>query len=176
MKRTEMKWTGTANATVDFLLREQLNDPSLWKKFVQQYRDKLDGTDRGWRGEYWGKAMRGACLVYEYTKDEDFYNLLTESVRDMLTVAEEDGRVSSFTRDMEFTAWDVWCRKYALLGMEYYYDICRDEALKAEILTFMKGAADYVVAHLGRESEGKKPITLCCYSWLGVNASSILDS
>jgi hypothetical protein len=77
MKRTEMKWTGTANATVDFLLREQLNDPSLWKKFVQQYRDKLDGTDRGWRGEYWGKAMRGACLVYEYTKDEDFYNLLT---------------------------------------------------------------------------------------------------
>lgn len=175
MTNTRTAWNGTANAAVDFLMREQIGVPALWKKFVQQYRDQIDATDRGWRGEYWGKAIRGAILVYEYTRDEALYELLTDTVRDMLTVAEEDGRVSTYVREMEFNAWDVWCRKYVLLGMEYYYDICRDEALKAEILTFMKGAADYVVAHLGRESEGKKPITLCCYSWLGLNASSILE-
>lgn len=175
MKKQEMKWYGTANDTVNFLMREQMKDPVLWKRFVQQFRDQIDGNDRGWRGEYWGKTIRGAILIYKYTADEELYEILTETVRDMLTVAEEDGRVSTFTRDMEFNAWDVWCRKYVLLGMEYYYDICRDEALKAEVLTFMKRAADYVVSHLGRESEGKKPITLCCYSWLGVNASSILE-
>ncbi len=175
MTRTQMKWSGTANATVDFLLREQIKNPSLWKKFVNQYREQIDGSDRGWRGEYWGKAIRGAILIYEYTRDEELYALLTETVRDMLTVAEEDGRVSSFTRDLEFTAWDIWCRKYVLLGMEYYYDVCRDEALKKEIISFMKGAADYIVAHIGRETEGKKPLTLCCYSWLGLNASSILE-
>ena len=171
----QKKFEGAADGVVRWLMKEQIKDPVLWKRFVQQFRDQIDGTDRGWRGEYWGKTIRGAIMIYEYTKDEELYELLTASVRDMLTVAEEDGRVSTFTRDIEFTAWDIWCRKYVLLGMEYYYDICRDEALKAEIITFMKGAADYVVAHIGRESEGKKPITLCCYSWLGLNASSMLE-
>ena len=175
MEKKDLKLLGVANDTVGFFMREQIADPVLWRRFVQQFRDQIDGNDRGWRGEYWGKTIRGAILIYEYTKDESLYELLTETVRDMLTVAEEDGRVSTYTREMEFNAWDVWCRKYVLLGLEYYYDICRDEALKAEIITFMKGAADYVIARLGRESEGKKPITLCCYSWLGVNASSILE-
>ena len=171
----QKKFSGAADGAVRWLMKEQIKDTVLWKRFVQQFRDKIDGSDRGWRGEYWGKTMRGAVMIYEYTKDEELYGLLTDSVRDMLTVAEEDGRVSTFVRDLEFTAWDMWCRKYVLLGMEYYYDVCRDEALKSEILSFMKGAADHVLAHIGRESEGKKPITLCCYSWLGLNASSILE-
>jgi DUF1680 family protein len=171
----EQRYSGVADSAVRFLLREQINDSTMWKRFVNQFRDQIDGTNRGWRGEYWGKTIRGAILIYEYTKDEDLYDLLTETVKDMLTVAEEDGRVSSFSRDTEFTAWDIWCRKYVLLGMEYYYDVCRDEDLKAEIISYMKGAADYILAKIGKERDGKKPITLCCYSWLGLNASSILE-
>ena len=175
MIQKKQTYHGAADSAVRFLRREQIDHPEMWAKFVQQFRDKLDGTDRGWRGEYWGKTIRGAILIYEYTRDEELYKLLTDSVRDMLTVAEEDGRVSSFTRDTEFTAWDIWCRKYVLLGMEYYYDICRDEELKAQIITYMQGAADYVLERIGKESEGKKPLTICCYSWLGLNASSILE-
>ena len=172
---TKASYNGRADWAVNFLLDEQMKDRALWAKFVQQFRDQIDGDDRGWRGEFWGKTMRGAALIYEYTKDEEFYQILTETVKDLLTVAEEDGRVSTFKRDIEFTAWDVWCRKYVLLGLEYYYDICRDEALKAEILSFMRGCADYVVSHIGKESEGKRPLTICCYSWLGLNASSVLE-
>ena len=176
MKECEIKrYEGVADWAVRFLMKEQIKDPVLWKRFVQQFRDQIDGSDRGWRGEYWGKTIRGAVMLYEYTRDEELYELLTESVRDMLTVAEADGRVSTYTRELEFNAWDMWCRKYVLLGMEYYYDICRDEALKAQIISYMKGVADCVLARIGRESEGKKPITLCCYSWMGLNASSILE-
>ena len=173
--RARKQYNGCADRAVRFLSREQSMDGALWKKFVDQFREQIDGTNRGWRGEFWGKTMRGAALLYEYTQDEALYRTLTDSVRDMLTVAEPDGRVSSFTRDTEFTAWDIWCRKYVLLGMEYYYDICRDEALKKKIVTYISRAADYILARVGKESEGKKPITACCYSWTGLNSASILE-
>lgn len=167
-------YKGCIADTVSFFEREQLMEASLWKSFVAQYRDQIDGENRGWRGEYWGKMMRGAAMVYEYSRNQELYRVLTETVEDMLTVAEADGRVSSFSRDTEFGAWDLWCRKYVLLGMEYYYGICSDESLKSRILSFLCGCADYIVAHIGNEG-GQKKITLASGAWLGVNSSSILE-
>ena len=66
--------------------------------------------------------------IYEFTRDEELYDVLTESVRDMLTVAEGDGRVSTYERESEFNGWDMWSRKYVILACEYYLDICHDEA------------------------------------------------
>ncbi len=168
------KYDGLADTTVKFLEKEQLYDKKLWAKFVQQFRDQLDGTNEGWRGEYWGKMMRGACLVYEYTKDEALYDLLTDTVKDMITVAEDDGRVSSFTRDTEFTSWDMWCRKYVILGMEYYLDICRDDSLRGEIITFISKAADYILSRVG-DGKDKINITRTSRNWQGMNSASILE-
>ncbi len=168
----EMKLKGCIDSTADFLQREQLMDRELWKRFVDQYRNGLDGENRGWRGEYWGKMMRGAVLVYEYTKDPALYALLTETVRDMLTVMEADGRVSSYSRETEFDGWDMWSRKYVMLGMEYYLDICTDDALKDSIVSFLCALLDYIMLHIG---PGKKCITAASRAWLGVNSSSILE-
>ena len=153
---------------------QQLKDRKLWKKFVDQFRNHTDTVNAGWRGEYWGKMMRGGALVYEYSHDDGLYDVLTETVHDMLTVAENDGRVSTYDRETEFNGWDMWCRKYVILGCEYYLDICRDEDLRAEIISFIKGCADYVLAHIGNE-EGKKPITDTSKNWLGMNSCSILE-
>ena len=53
---------GYIERLLQFVKAEQLTDRSLWKLFVDQYREKAD-TDNGWRGEYWGKTMRGAVLT-----------------------------------------------------------------------------------------------------------------
>lgn len=66
-------YTGCANDTVQFFEREQLFDIPLWKSFVQQFRDQQDGENQGWRGEYWGKMMRGAVMVYEYSQNRELY-------------------------------------------------------------------------------------------------------
>jgi DUF1680 family protein len=68
----------------------------------------------------------------------------------------------------------MWCRKYVILGCEYYLEICRDENFCAEIISFIKGCADYILAHIGNE-EGKKPITDTSKNWLGMNSCSILE-
>ena len=172
--KKKQKYDSAANDAVDFLIKDALCDSALWRKFVNQFREQLDGTNGGWRGEYWGKMMRGAAFVYEYAKDEELYLTLTESVKDLISVQEPDGRVSSFTRETEFTCWDVWCRKYVILGMQYYYDICTDEALKEKIVEFLKAHADYIIEHLGN-GEGQKPINEASGAWYGLNSSSILE-
>ena len=167
-----VKFQGILDNTARFLQKEQLCDRKLWAKFVDLYRIQPDGENQGWRGEFWGKMMRGGALVYEYTRDEELYLVLTETVRDMLTVAEEDGRVSTYSRDAEFDSWDLWCRKYVILGCEYYLDICKNDDFKKEILDFLCRCTDYIVDNIG---EGKKCITDASRSWYGVNSSSILE-
>lgn len=152
----------------------QLKNRELWSKFVDVYRSRPDSQNNGWRGEYWGKMMRGGVLVYNCTEDDELYNILTDTVRDMLTVADNDGRVSSYQREKEFTGWDMWCRKYVMLGCEYYLDICRDGDLKKNIIAFISGCADHIIDRIG-SGAGKMEITDSSERWRGLNSSSILE-
>ena len=169
----KQSYTGLINKTAVFLINNQLSNKSLWHKFADQFRHPVDGANGGWRGEYWGKMMRGASLVYEYSHNEELYSALTETVKEMISLIGADGRISSYTQDKEFTSWDIWCRKYVILGMEYYLDICRDEELKSQIIGAISRAADYIINRIGNEN-GKLPIT-STGRWLGLNSSSILE-
>lgn len=169
-----MKTYGLADKAALFFQNKQLKDRALWKKFVDVYRTRPDSENWGWRGEYWGKMLRGAALVYSYTKDEALYDVLTETVSDMLTVAKEDGRVSTYAKGQDFDAWDLWCRKYVILACEYYLDICKDEAFKNRILAFIAGCADDIMLHIG-DKEGQKDINDATRNWFGLNSSSILE-
>ena len=168
------EFCGVAHKAAHFIMNEQMLDAKQWAKFVDLYRSQPDGTNQGWRGEYWGKMMRGAVLVYEYTRDERLLAVLTDTVRDMISVAEEDGRVSSYSRDTEFDSWDLWGRKYVMLASEYYLEICPDEQLKEQLIQFICGCADYIIDHIGPE-EGKKCINDATRCWGGMNSSSILE-
>lgn len=165
---------GVLNDAIRYIEQIQLLDGEVWARFVQQFRGDAD-YDNGWRGEYWGKMMRGACFTYSYTKNETLYLTLTETVQDMLTAQSENGRISSYGVDHEFDSWDLWCRKYVLLGMQYYLEICRDEELAQRIIASMGRQVDYIMAHIGTRDGGKKPITKATRTWRGLNSSSILE-
>ena len=164
---------GIADDAVLFLTQNHFCNKDLWKKFVDQYRIREDGTNGGWRGEYWGKMMRGAVMLYQHSKSEKLFDVLTESVKDMLTVG-SDGRVSSYTVDKEFTNWDMWGRKYVLLGLEYYLEICNDEELCLRIVAFLRLVADYIIDHIG-EGDGQLKITDSSKHWNALNSCSILE-
>jgi DUF1680 family protein len=168
----QQKIGGVFSDAVKFIVEEQLNDRALWSKFVMQYREQPDAPTLAWRGEYWGKMMRGAVSVYSYTKSEELYSVLLETVLDMMSVAEPDGRVSTYERENEFQGWDLWCRKYVLLGMLYFFDICKSDELKEKIIAFSVAAADYIIDRIG---EGKIDITKASSSWFGINSSSLLE-
>ncbi len=168
----EAVYGGRVAQTVDFVMAKQLKDKALWKKFANQFRVRLDSDDLGWRGEYWGKMMRGGCLTYAYSGDEELYAALTFAVEELLKTQDALGRISSYTVETEFSGWDMWCRKYVLTGLQHFYKICKDEDLKARALCAMKSTADYICENIG---EGKKDIRTTSHIWGGVNSCSILE-
>ena len=168
------KYTGFVEGAIRYIEEFQLLRPDLWNRFVMQFRADSD-FNAGWKGEYWGKMMRGACFNYAYTRDQELYDMLTQTVSDMIDSQDPDGRISSYGRNHEFDAWDMWSRKYVLLGMQYYLEICTDPVFAERIVASMCGQADYIIAHIGDEKEGKKPINSTTRNWRGLNSSSILE-
>ena len=126
-------YEGIADEMIRLVEREQLKDQSLWRLVTKQFEGTPDDGDHGWRGEYWGKLMRGACMTWQYTKDEELYAILTEAVKGLLAAPEEDGRISTYSMEEEFQGWDIWCRKYVLLGLLHFYEICQAQWLKTQV-------------------------------------------
>ncbi len=168
------KFNGILDKSVWYIEDFQLLRVDLWKRFVQQFRQDAD-YEAGWRGEYWGKMMRGACFVYAYSQDSKLYQVLTDAVKDILTTQDELGRISSYAVDHEFDGWDIWSRKYVLLGMEYYLEICKDETLRAQIVESMCRQVDYIMSKIGDPAEGKILITKATRHWRGLNSASLLE-
>ncbi len=170
--------SGVYDAAARFVEAHQSKNATLWRAFVSQFRFPVDDEDGGWSGEFFGKMMRGACWIYKYTMDEELYSVIDSAVRDLLTTQDEYGRISSYKKEKEFTYWDMWCRKYVLLGLQYFYDICRDEDLKSAIISALNRHLDYIVDNIG-EGEGQLDIleatTHNPATWGALNSSSILE-
>lgn len=173
-KHNSCKFDGFIDRTYKFIENFQLLDSELWARFVLQFKTEAD-NDMRWRGEYWGKMMRGACFVYSYTKNEALYQVLVTTVSDMLSSADDLGRISTYGIEKEFDGWDLWCRKYVILGMQYFLEICRDQELSDKILASMCAQVDYIISKIGDSENGKKPITKASRHWRGLNSSSILE-
>lgn len=166
-------WNAYIEKLISYLEKEHLCDEKLWAVFVDQFR-KHTGEGWLWNGEYWGKSMRGAAMIYRCTQNERLYHVLKNSVLDLLSTQGADGRISTYIYSQEFTGWDMWCRKYVLLGSLYFYEICKEEELKRNILSAMEKHLDYIVERIG-EGEGKKSVFETSICWGALNSCSILE-
>ena len=171
----EYAFRGFIDGAFDFVLGAQLLRPDLWARFVEQFREEDADAEAGWRGEYWGKMMRGACFVYSYSRKPELLEILRATVRDMMSTAEEDGRISTYARHHEFDGWDIWARKYVLLGMQYYLEIDPECTDRADIIRCMCRQVDCIMEKIGPKSEGKTPIAKATRHWRGLNSSSLLE-
>ena len=174
IKQGRLNYQGFIKDLFDFINNKQLLDTSLWKKFVSVFKERPDSNDFRWRGEYWGKMMRGACICYQYEQNEKLYKVLRGTTIDLLSTQDELGRISSYSVDKEFHGWDIWGRKYVLTALLHFYEICKEDDLKKKIIEACKKHASYLVEKIGSK-EGQIRITETSNFWLGVNSSSILE-
>jgi len=159
---------------IDFVNKEQLLNKKLWKKFVNVFRENADSNDEYWRCEYWGKMMRGACLCYQYENSKDLYDVLEAAVLDLISTQDDEGRITTYTKEKEFNGWDVWGRKYVLSGLLHFYEICHKDGIKNTVLVAATKHANYIINKLGNK-RGQKEITKSSKWWGGVNSCSIIE-
>ena len=163
---------GIMDDAVRFVVDHQLKDRKTWKLYIEVFTSRVDSADERWRGEYFGKQMRGACYAYMYTQDEELYDILTWATEEILKTQDAYGRISTYAVDNEFCGWDMWCRKYVLTGLQHYYRICKDEGLKEKIVAACCKHLDYIADQIGT---GKIEITSTSMWWGAVNSCTILE-
>ncbi|HAX95868.1 MAG TPA: hypothetical protein DCY35_05020, partial [Prolixibacteraceae bacterium] len=134
--------------------------------YIEPFRAK---TDEGgsWGGEFWGKWYTSAVPAYHYKPIPEFKEIIDNAVNGLMATQEENGRVSSSKTD--FKSWDIWGRKYALLGMLAYYEQTGDK----QVLHAAERAVDALVDVAG---PGKTKLTETGLSVLeALSSSSILE-
>ena len=84
------------------------------------FRDQSD-RDGGWRGEFWGKVVRSMILAWRAVPEPRLRAAIDMAVDFALEAHDDDGVFSSYPRKLRLSGWDLWGRKYLLLGLERYY-------------------------------------------------------
>ncbi len=169
-----MEYTGAPHDYVLITEKHQLLSKKTWEKFIEVFTENSDDHDLGWRTEYWGKMMRGACLTYMYHNSDELYEVLDYAVRGLLKTQRSDGRFSTYSEEKQFNGWDLWGRKYVITGMLHFLKICKDEELEKEIIHAISRHADHIVKHIGNGA-GQKSILETSNHWLCVNSCTILE-
>lgn len=129
-------------------------------------RDERDGR---WRCEFWGKIVRSAILSWRDTGDAGLLKLIKGAVDGLLDTQTPDGCISTYPPELQIKDWDIWGRKYVLIGLARYY-------LEVEPSARVKDALARVLDHLMTQvGPAAQNIVECgCHS--GLAASSLLEA
>ena len=98
-----------------------------------------------WQMEFWGKWMLGAVAAWKYTHDAELMDHMSKSVSSIIDTQLPNGYIGNYPVENQLTNWDIWGRKYVLLGLLRYHDITNDKkALKSA-----RKEADYLLSQIG---------------------------
>lgn len=139
-----------------------------YELYSRPFRDKLDNGG-GFSGEFWGKWFTSAALGCGYQPNEANKGILDKAITALLKTQEADGRISSYSREEEFGFWDIWGRKYVLLGLIADFDQTGNK-------TALEAACRATDALIEIAGPGKKKLTETGMQVLdGLSSCSILE-
>lgn len=160
----QLKLEGHVGNQTDLLFKNRVLSQD-YDHLVEPFRNK-DETSK-WQMEFWGKWMLGAVGAWEYTHDEQLMNNMSNSVTSLIETQLPNGYIGNYSPDSQLTNWDIWGRKYVMLGLLRYHDITGDKkALKAA-----RKSADYLLTQLGPD----KVNIIETGNYHGMASSSILE-
>ena len=70
-----------------------------------------------WQSEFWGKWFTSAVLAYKYKPGAELKAKLNKAVNDLIATQTTDGYIGNYADDRRLQAWDIWGRKYCMLGL-----------------------------------------------------------
>lgn len=120
---------------------------------------------RYWQSEFWGKWFTAACDAYRYTKDPTILVKLKQAAEGLIATQTKDGYIGNYKEEARLKEWDIWGRKYCLLGLLSYYEISKDK----KSLSSAKMLADHLMKEIGNRNISRFG------NFRGMAASSVLE-
>jgi DUF1680 family protein len=93
---------------------------------VQPFRARVDKTE--WRSEFWGKWITSAELAGRWNTDPRLRPLIERAVTNLLATQSADGYLGAYASENHLWNWDIWGRKYTLLGLLGWQELSGDPA------------------------------------------------
>lgn len=161
---SDVHLSGRLGRAVDLCIRNRIFAQDT-ARLVEPFRHRNERTC--WQTEFWGKWFLSAAAACAYTGDAAWLERLHASTRDLLATQSPDGYIGNYAEGSRLKGWDVWGRKYTLLGLVASYRMDRDPAT----LTGARRLADGLMAEVG---PGKADIVKLGF-YRGMPASSVLQ-
>jgi hypothetical protein len=134
-------------------------------RLVAPFKERNNGT---WESEYWGKWFTSAAFGYLYQPSAEHKAKIDEAVGALLETQSPDGQITGFDPSQQLGEnWDIWGRKYVLLGLIAHNDATGD----ARSLKAAQSAADTIAE---RAEKGMVIGERCLRGSAGVQSTSIL--
>ena len=138
-------------------------------RVIEPFALRNDG-EGGFRCEFWGKWFTSAMLGYGYSPTSEYRQIINRAVVELLKTQDEHGYIGTYPDEFHTYNWDIWGRKYVLLGLLAYYQQTKDvKALQA---------AEKVADHLMKEAGPESGINIAETGWIGwkgLAPSSVLE-
>jgi DUF1680 family protein len=134
-------------------------------RLVAPFRNRTEASC--WQSEFWGKWFTSAALAYRYHPDPKLKGILDSAVAKLLATQTPDGYIGNYAPDKQLEQWDIWGRKYCMLGLLAYYDLTGD--------TKSLDGARKIADHLMNELDVKKVKLVKKGNHRGMAASSVLE-
>ncbi len=148
-------------------------DASFHNRILAQDVDRLVAPFRNrtetscWQSEFWGKWFTSAVLAYRYNPDPVLKAHLENAVAGLIATQTPDGYIGNYAGDSHLASWDIWGRKYCMLGLISWYDLTHD-------MTALD-AAKKVAIHLMTELKDRRLMIVQMGNHRGMAASSVLE-
>lgn len=81
---------------------------------------------RCWQTEFWGKWFTSLALAYHYQPGTSMKSLMDSAVRGLAATQTADGYIGNYRPESHLEQWDIWGRKYCLLGLLAHYEATGD--------------------------------------------------
>src|ERR1700712_3005961 len=70
-----------------------------------------------WQSEFWGKWFTSAVLAYKYRPEPALMKVLQSAVNGLIATQTPDGYIGNYSAAHQLEQWDIWGRKYTMLGL-----------------------------------------------------------
>lgn len=132
---------------------------------IEPFRHRTES--RLWQSEFWGKWFTSAVLAYRYRPEPELKKVLEDAVDGLLKTQTPDGYIGNYAPEHHLEQWDIWGRKYTILGLLDYYEVTSDKRCLA--------AARKVADHLIKEIAQSDGLVVTKGNHKGMAASSVLE-
>lgn len=156
--------TGYLGRKIDLCIENRVKPQDI-EHLVEPFRNRNE--TRLWQTEFWGKWITSAQWAYRYNGDPEMRTILDTATKKLIATQTSDGYIGNYPDDAHLQMWDIWGRKYCLLGLIGNYDITGDAAT----LDAARKLADHLMTEVG---PGKADIVMTG-NHRGMASTSVLE-